>query len=136
MSRKVRLTRMIGRTGDVAHDLSKLHFSQFQSTQGWAPEINVYRYDDRIEIWADLAGVEKADIEIDVLPDRLRIAGNRRPPLPTRDTSSQCRQVLAMEIESGHFGREIVLPVEVDRDRVSARQENGLLWIVLPTVED
>ena len=37
-----------------------------------------------------------------------------------------------MEIECGRFGREIQLPVEVNRDRVSARQENGLLWIVLP----
>jgi HSP20 family protein len=135
MSRKVRLTRMIGRTSDVAQDLSKLHFSGFQSAQGWSPEINVYRYDDRIEIWADLAGVEKTNIDVDVLPDRVRISGDRKPPLPTRDTSSQCRQVLAMEIESGRFGREIVLPVEIDRSRVTAKQENGLLWIVLPIAE-
>lgn len=126
---------MIGRTSDVAQDLSKLHFSGFQSAQGWSPEINVYRYDDRIEIWADLAGVEKTNIDVDVLPDRVRISGDRKPPLPTRDTSSQCRQVLAMEIESGRFGREIVLPVEVDRNRVTAKQENGLLWIVLPIAE-
>jgi HSP20 family protein len=135
MSRKVRLTRMIGRTSDVAQDLTKLHFSGFQSAQGWSPEINVYRYDDRIEIWADLAGVEKTNIDVDVLPDRVRISGDRKPPLPTRDTSSQCRQVLAMEIESGRFGREIVLPVEIDRSRVTAKQENGLLWIVLPIAE-
>jgi HSP20 family protein len=126
---------MIGRTSDVAQDLSKLHFSGFQSAQGWSPEINVYRYDDRIEIWADLAGVEKTNIDVDVLPDRVRISGDRKPPLPTRDTSSQCRQVLAMEIESGRFGREIVLPVEIDRSRVTAKQENGLLWIVLPIAE-
>ena len=135
MSRKVRLTRMIGKTGDVAFDLSNLHFSGYRSTQGWTPEINAYRYDDRIEIWVDLAGVDKADISVDVLPDRVRISGERKPPLPTRDASSQCRQVLTMEIESGRFGREIVLPAEVDRNRVSARQENGLLWIVLPIAQ-
>ena len=132
MSRKIRLTRMIGRTGDVAHDLSCLHFSGFQSVDGWVPEVNVYRYDDRFEIWVDLAGVEKGNIDVDVLPDRVRISGERKPPLPTRDASSQCRQVLAMEIESGRFNREIRLPAEVDRSRVSAKQENGLLWIVLP----
>ncbi len=132
MPRKVRLTRIIGRAGDVAHDLSNLHFSDFQSIQCWTPEINVYRYDDRFEIWVDLAGVEKSNIDVDVLPDRVRISGERKPPLPTRDTSSQCRQVLAMEIESGRFAREIDLPVEIDRNRVSAKQENGLLWIILP----
>ena len=132
MSRKVRLTRMIGKTGDVAYDLSNLHFSDFRSPDGWRPEINAYRYDDRIEIWVDLAGVEKSEISVDGLPDRVRISGERKPPLPTRDASSQCRQVLTMEIESGRFGREIVLPVEIDRNRVTAKQENGLLWIVLP----
>ncbi|MDF2376668.1 MAG: Hsp20/alpha crystallin family protein [Verrucomicrobiales bacterium] len=136
MSRKVRLTNMIGRTGDVAADLSRLHFSGFQSAQGWVPEINAYRYDDRFEIWVDLAGVEKQHIHVDVLPDRVRISGDRKPPLPTRDTSSQCRQVLTMEIESGRFAREIVLPAEVDRNRVTAKQENGLLWIILPLAKD
>jgi HSP20 family molecular chaperone IbpA len=37
-----------------------------------------------------------------------------------------------MEIECGRFGREIVLPAIVDRRRVTAKQENGLLWIILP----
>jgi len=132
MPRKVRLTRMIGRMGEVVHDLNNLHFSVFCSIQGWEPVITAYRYDDRIEIWLDLAGVEKSEICVDVLPDRVRISGERKPPLPTRDTSSQCRQVLTMEIECGRFGREIQLPAEVNRDRVSAKQENGLLWIVLP----
>lgn len=132
MPRKVRLTRMIGRMGEVVHDLNNLHFSGFCSVQGWEPDVTAYRYDDRIEIWVDLAGVEKSEICVDVLPDRVRISGERKPPVPTRDTSSQCRQVLTMEIECGRFGREIPLPVEINRDRVSAKQENGLLWIVLP----
>ncbi|MEM9283261.1 MAG: Hsp20/alpha crystallin family protein [Verrucomicrobiota bacterium] len=136
MSRKVRLTRMIGKTEDVARDLSNLHFSGFQSTQGWTPDINAYRYDDRIELWVDLSGVEKSDIHVDVLPHRVRISGERKPPLPTRDASGQCRRVLAMEIESGRFGRDIELPEEIDRERVSAKQENGLLWIVLPFAKD
>jgi len=118
--------------GDVAHDLNNLHFTGFRSIQGWQPDITAYRYDDRIEIWVDLAGVEKSDISVDVLPDRVRISGERKPPLPTRDTSSQCRQVLTMEIECGRFGREIELPVEINRDEVYAKQENGLLWIILP----
>lgn len=123
---------MIGKTDDVAYDLSSLHFSDFQSPDGWRPDVNAYLYDDRIEVWVDLAGVEKSDISVDVLPDRVRISGERKPPAPTRDSSSQCRQVIAMEVKSGRFGREIIFPVDVDRERVTAKQENGLLWIVLP----
>jgi HSP20 family protein len=135
MSRKVRLTKMIGKADDVAYDLSSLHFSSFQSPDGWKPDVNAYCYDDRIEVWVDLAGVEKTDINVDVLPDRLRITGERKPPLPIRDASSQCRQVLTMEIASGRFSREILLPKEIDRNGVSAKQENGLLRIILPVAK-
>ena len=135
MSRKVRLTRIIDRAGDVAFDLSNLHFSDFHPIEGWKPDINAYRYDNRFEVWVDLAGVEKSSISVDVLPDRVRISGTRKPPAPTRDTASRCRQVLCMEIESGRFEREVVLPEEVDRTRVTAKQDNGLLWIVLPLVK-
>jgi HSP20 family molecular chaperone IbpA len=134
MSRNVRLTRIIRETGEVAFELGNLQFAEFHPTDGWRPDINAYRYDDRIELWGDLAGVKKDAIAVDVLPDRVRISGERRSPAPTRDASSQCRQVIAMEIENGRFAREIVLPLEVDRDGVSAKQENGLLWIILPTI--
>ncbi len=132
MSRKVRLTRMIGRMGDVVHDMTRLHFTDFHSPAGWQPDITAFRYDDRIEIWVDLAGVEKSDISVDVLSDRVRVSGERHPPLPARDTSSRCRQVLTMEIECGRFSREILLPAAVAPHQVTAKQENGLLRIVLP----
>lgn len=132
MSRKVSLSRMIGKAGDVAYDLRTLHFSGFRSTEGWKPDINAYHYDDRFEIWVDLAGVEKSDIKVDVLSDRLRISGERKPPLPCREGDKQCRRVLAMEIESGHFAREIMLPASVDNEKVTASQKNGILCIKLP----
>ena len=132
MSRNVRLTRIIRETGDVAFNLSNLQFAEFHPTPGWRPDVNAYRYDDRFELWVDLAGVKKEAIRVDVLPDRVRITGERKSPTPTKDASSQCREVMAMEIENGRFGREIVLPREVNRDNVTAKQENGLLWIILP----
>ncbi|NNE93555.1 MAG: Hsp20/alpha crystallin family protein [Verrucomicrobiales bacterium] len=132
MSRNVRLTRIIRETGDVAYGLSNLNFQDFHSPEGWTPDINVYRYSDRFEVWVDLGGVRKEDICVDVLSEKLRISGLRQPPTPTRDASSQCQQVMSLEIRNGRFSREIHLSREVDRDRVSARQENGLLWVVLP----
>lgn len=132
MSRNIKLTRAINETGNVASQLGNLHFSGFHRPEGWRPHINAYRYDDRFEIWVDLAGVEKSEIRVDVLPNSVRISGERNPPTPTRDASSRCKQVLTMEIESGRFGREIELPEEIEREAVTAKQENGMLWIVLP----
>ncbi len=125
---------MIGRMDDVVQDLNRLQFQSFRASEGWQPDITAYRYDDRIEIWVDLAGVDKSDICVDVLPDCVRVSGERKPPVAVRGASGKCRQVLTMEIECGRFVREIPLGEDIDRRRVSARQENGLLWIVLPLV--
>jgi HSP20 family molecular chaperone IbpA len=37
-----------------------------------------------------------------------------------------------MEIDYGAFEREILLPVKVDVEQVSAEQDKGMLWITLP----
>lgn len=139
MARDIRLTKIITRAGDVAYELSSLNYSGYHPKAEWRPDVNAYRYDDHVEICVDLAGVEKGDIQVEVLAQALRISGVRKAPLPRcggggggGSQSSECRQVLAMEIENGRFGREIRLPAEVDPDRVEACQENGLLWINLP----
>lgn len=138
MARDIRLTKFITRAGDVAYQLSSLNYSGYYPKAEWRPDINAYRYDDRIEICVDLAGVDKGDIQVEVLPLTVRIGGVRKAPVPRNDDEKAkggCRQVLAMEIESGRFGRELRLPVEIDPERVEARHKNGLLWIHLPLLD-
>lgn len=133
MARNVRITRIIAKTESVAYQLQNLHFSNFRPpAETWEPQVNAYLYEDRYEICVDLAGVEKSDIDIQVDRGRLVIRGTRQPPGPAPCLDSPCRQVLAMEIESGPFGRSIRIPDEIDPEKISARQENGLLWITLP----
>lgn len=136
MARDFRLTRIIQRTGEVAYELGNLNFSDFHPQAEWQPDINAYRCDDRLEICVDLAGVEKEEIHIKVLPESITIEGERVSPTPECKGKGDCREVIAMEIESGPFRRELTLPREVDRDKVTARQENGLLWISLPLTEE
>ncbi len=97
----------------------------------WQPAINVFRCESAYCICVDLAGVAKDEIELLVEPGRLLIRGSRTPPHPTAEHGRAVR-VLAMEIDAGRFQRELHLPPEVDLDRISAEQENGLLWIRLP----
>lgn len=138
MARDIRLTKIITRAGDVAYELSSLNYSGYHPKAEWRPDINAYRYDDRIEICVDLAGVDKSDILVEVLPQAVRIGGVRKAPVPRCDDENDqggCRQVLAMEIENGRFGRELRLPVAVDPEHVEAHHENGLLWIHLPLAD-
>lgn len=94
----------------------------------WQPAINAFRCEAGIRICMDLAGIEKAGIDVEVEPRRVIVRGTREAPEP----SDHAVQLLALEIDYGPFQRTIDLPVEVDVEKVHAEQENGLLWIHLP----
>ena len=115
------------RLGEIAGEMTRMHFFAAGSEPLWRPRINAYRCRDRIMICVELAGIERADIELRVEPFRVRVGTRRPAPAP-----AQALQVLALEIDEGRGAREIHLPEEIVPDRVQAEQRNGLLWIDLP----
>lgn len=127
----VHLKRLHGRLGDVAYELTRVQFAQFAEPAGWHPPINAYRCSDKIVICVDLAGVERNKLDLRVQQRRLSIRGRREPPEP-RDDETKPLQVLAMEIDYGRFERQLELPAEVESERITAEQRNGLLWVYLP----
>lgn len=107
------------------------HFSHFSPSETWSPAINAYRFADRIEVCVDLAGVEPDSVEIEAHPHQVVICGLRQAPQPPHEPG-EATQLLVMEIDHGPFRRTIHLPRRVDVDAVSARSDQGLLWIHLP----
>ena len=97
--------------------------------------MNAYRCEKCIQVCFDLAGVEKADINLRIEPTRLLLRGTRTTPEPA-SSEGRPRQILAMEIDHGPFARELRLPVEVIPGKASAEQRDVLLWIKLPISTD
>ena len=128
--RNIKLRWLHGALQDLTSELSRLQFSRF-APDAWEPAINAYRCKKSIRICVDLAGVDRALIDLTVEPRRVLIRGTRELPEPTGDEECPL-QLLAMEIDYGPFMREILLPVEVRIDKAHAEQRNGLLWISLP----
>jgi HSP20 family protein len=91
--------------------------------------MNAYRCEGCIRICFELAGIQRADIDLRIEPRRVLLRGTRRTPEPA---SSRPQQILALEIDNGPFGREVRLPAEVIPEQVTAEQRDGLLWIELP----
>lgn len=131
-TRNFYLQRSSGWPGVIAYELRIQHLS-VDRAGGWTPAINAYRCRDQIVVCVELAGVDQREIEIQAEPRRLRLRGLRRP---LEAAASDCTplQVFAIEIDQGHFQREIVLPLEVDPAQIRAEQSNGLLWIYLPLI--
>ena len=119
-------------TNAMADQLQGLHFgSMSMPPAAWVPAVNVYAYADRLEVCVELAGVPKAEIEIQVEARRVSIRGERLSPERGCERPP-CGRILVMEIADGAFERVLELPVEVRAGDAEAKQENGLIWITLP----
>jgi HSP20 family protein len=91
---------------------------------GWVPQMDMYETQDEVVIWAELAGVEKDDLDVEVNSRAVRIFGRRRE-MPR---SPQGTFRLA-EIRYGQFERVLYLPCPVDSEVVSSTYTNGFLTI-------
>lgn len=129
--RTVHLKILHGQLTSIARELTQVRFRPGPLRQTWRPRLNVYRCRDRFVICAELAGIDRTEIELQVEPRRVWLSGWRRSPAPD-ETQGPLRQVLALEIDDGRFEREIALPVDIVPEEVRAEQRNGLLWIDLP----
>lgn len=90
----------------------------------WVPQMDMYESEEQIVIWAELAGVEKDNLEVEVNAKAVRISGFRKE-MP-REPKGAYRLA---EIRYGKFERVLYLPSKVDTDVVSSSFVNGLLMI-------
>ncbi|HZU35505.1 MAG TPA: Hsp20 family protein [Gemmataceae bacterium] len=94
------------------------------------PPLNIWEETDALHVEAELPGIDLKDLEIYVTGERqLTIKGERRPV--TIEKGTWHRQ----ERGFGAFARVLTLPIEVNREKVEARLENGILTITLPKRE-
>jgi HSP20 family molecular chaperone IbpA len=105
---------------------------RFARRQSFRPNVDSYRLDDppQIVVIVELAGVDPADLRLEVGERTLLIAGERRRPVV--DGSASYHQV---EIEWGPFERRLQLAEDVRPDAAEADYERGVLTIRLPVAE-
>ena len=95
---------------------------------GFSPAVDVYYVGDppRAVVRADLAGIDPADVDLEIRGRELILAGHRRP------ADDEERLYQQLEIEHGPFRRVVALGAEVDADRAKAVYEDGMLVVELP----
>lgn len=95
----------------------------------WMPPIEIAQRKNQFVICAELAGVRREDVQVEVRNDRLTIEGDRRqePPHEPQETRSTERSY-------GHFYREVALPPGVDPNAATAAMHDGMLEITVPVV--
>jgi len=96
------------------------------SSGGSYPPMNVFRKGDDFIIIAEVPGIKKSDLTVQVKGNTLRLAGSKAVSYPEK-ASLHRRERL-----SGRFDRAVTLPVEIDPDGVKAESRDGILALFLP----
>ncbi len=93
----------------------------------WEPAVDIIDCNDRIIVKVELPGVEKEDLKLSLSENNLTIQGELK-----RDEEIKKENYYCCERAHGKYARTIPLPVEIDRDKVSAKFKNGIIEIDLP----
>lgn len=96
--------------------------------QWMAPPVDIYETEDGLVVIADLPGVSKDDLDIEVKNDMLTLQA--KPDIEMRGTPSY------REFQLTHFFRQFRLADTVDANRIRAELKNGVLMLHLPKAEE
>jgi|TARA_B100000902_G_scaffold302611_1_gene290602 HSP20 family protein len=99
--------------------------------QGTAyPKVNVYEYDDKVGVIAEIPGLDKKDLSIDVEDGVLTIAGDKHGLF-----DDDGAKVIRRELKHSSFKRSFELGELLNGDKVKASFKDGLLSIEIPKIE-
>lgn len=95
--------------------------------QSWIPRIDVKSTGDDMVIYAEVPGLDRDDIDIEVTDGVLTIKGERKS-----ETEKTEEGWLVRERSYGAFERSVVLPDGVEADKISADYREGVLEVHIP----
>lgn len=92
--------------------------------------LDVYQTATELVIKSTIAGVRSEDLDISITNDMLTIKGVR-----AKDEEVSSENYYYQECYWGPFSRSVILPADVDPDRIKAALKNGILTIRLPKID-
>ena len=94
------------------------------------PKVNVYEYDDKVGIVAEIPGLDKKQLEVSVEEGVLTIAGDKHSAF-----ENDGAKVLRRELKQSSFKRQFELGDLLDGENISANFKDGILYVDVPKIE-
>jgi HSP20 family protein len=108
------------------HDLPR-----FSSVKSWIPAVDVNETETEFLLSADMPGLDKKDVSIDIHDGVITIKGER-----AIDNEKSTDDYRIRERQLGSFNRSFRLPDNVKEDKVAAKFKNGVLTVTLPKTKE
>tara|TARA_Y100000034_G_C6758871_1_gene337839 strand:+ start:189 stop:671 length:483 start_codon:yes stop_codon:yes gene_type:complete len=91
------------------------------------PKCNIYDYSDKVGIIAEIPGLTKEQVKIEIEENVLIISGDKHKTI-----EDEGAKILKRELKQSSFKRSFELGDVLDSDKISANFEDGILSIDLP----
>jgi len=93
----------------------------------WSPAVDLVDKKDKLVANVELPGVDKKDVKLSIDNNNLTIQGEMK-----KDEETKKEDYYYRERAFGSYSRTILLPTEIDKDKISAKFKNGILEIIMP----
>ncbi len=101
------------------------------NSNAFTPRVDVTEDNSNLYVNAEIPGVDKKDIKINVVGDVLTISGEKKS-----EQKDESKNYYRIERTGGSFTRSFTLPAEVIVDKIDAEYKDGVLSITLPKTEE
>ncbi len=117
--------------GRVFDDIFSETATSKKVINNWQPVVDIYETETSTFISADIPGVKKEEISINIEENTLIFAGDRKAKVKTeKDKFHRTERFF------GKFKREFVLPASIDHEKINADYKDGVLTIEIPKPEE
>jgi len=96
----------------------------------WQPVVDIIKKDKKVIVTAELPGISKEDISIDVNEEVLTLKGERKYENEVKEADFYRKERI-----SGSFSRSFVLPAGVSTEEINAEYKDGILTIKIPEAQ-
>lgn len=100
------------------------------ATTSWSPAVDIFETEGEIVVKAELPGMERKDIALNLENNVLTLKGERRFEKETKEENYH-----RIERAYGGFSRAFSIPATVDEEKIRADYKDGVLKILLPKKE-
>jgi HSP20 family protein len=132
------LVKWTPRSTSILNDMDKMISNVFEndwnfpvhSKTNWSPPVDVKETDDSFTLTADIPGLTKKEVNVNVSDGIVSISGERKFENEKESDNYHYR-----ERQYGSFLRTFNLPETVNEEKITANFKNGILSIELPKQE-
>ncbi|WP_162467556.1 Hsp20/alpha crystallin family protein [Syntrophotalea carbinolica] len=95
-----------------------------------APSVDIYEEEDAVVVKAELPGIGKEDVEVDISDDLLTISGEKKT-----EEKIERKDYHRIERSFGKFSRSVRLPGDILTEQAKASFKEGVLEVRIPKTE-